>query len=153
MQRGKHTAWTNQTNVTSVTMHHLKQEIWRAIRKHTGEKNKTNVTNATMNHLKQAIYRCIWERTAQKKTKKCNQYNYASIEEGTLSTIDVAEHTLHYWLRPFEGVQFRFDNLGSHFILVQIFHIYSFNLAPHFTRIQIFQIDFEETKWTFLNFF
>ena len=81
-----------------------------------------------------------------KKTKKCNQYNYASIEEGTLSTIDVAERTLHYWLRPFEGVQFRFDNLGSHFILVQIFHIYSFNLAPHFTRIQIFQIDFEETK-------
>ena len=28
-----------------------------------------------------------------------------------------------------------------------------FNLAPHFIRIQIFQIDFEETKWTFLNFF
>ena len=77
---------------------------------------------------------------------KKNKYNYASIEEGTLSTIDVAEHTLHYWLRPFEGVQFRFDNLGSHFILVQIFHIYSFNLAPHFIRIQIFQIDFEETK-------
>ena len=27
-----------------------------------------------------------------------------------------------------------------------------FNLAPHFIHIQIFVIDFEETKWTFLNF-
>ena len=27
-----------------------------------------------------------------------------------------------------------------------------FNLAAHFIRIQIFQIDFEETKWTFFNF-
>ena len=31
--------------------------------------------------------------------------------------------TLHYWLRPIEGVQFRFDNFGSHFIRVQIFQI------------------------------
>ena len=32
-------------------------------------------------------------------------------------------NTLHYWLRPIEGVQFRFDNFGSHFIRVQIFQI------------------------------
>jgi len=30
---------------------------------------------------------------------------------------------MHYWLRPIEGVQFRFDNFGSHFIRVQIFQI------------------------------
>ena len=30
---------------------------------------------------------------------------------------------LHYWLRPIEGVQFRFDNLVFHFIRVQIFQI------------------------------
>ena len=33
------------------------------------------------------------------------------------------QYTLHYWLRPFEGVLFRFDNLGSHFIRLQIFQI------------------------------
>ena len=32
-------------------------------------------------------------------------------------------YPLHYWLRPIEGVQFRFDNFGSHFIRVQIFQI------------------------------
>ena len=31
--------------------------------------------------------------------------------------------TVHYRLRPIEGVQFRFDNFGSHFICVQIFQI------------------------------
>ena len=33
------------------------------------------------------------------------------------------KETLHYWLRPIEGVQFRFDNLVFHFIRVQIFQI------------------------------
>ena len=39
---------------------------------------------------------------------------------------------LHYWLRPIEGVQFRFDNFGSHFIRVKICISDIFNLAPHF---------------------
>ena len=37
--------------------------------------------------------------------------------------------SLHYWLRPIESVQFRFANLGSHFIRVQIFQI-DFLLTP-----------------------
>ena len=37
--------------------------------------------------------------------------------------------SLHYWLRPIESVQFRFDILGSHFIRVQIFQI-DFLLTP-----------------------
>ena len=36
---------------------------------------------------------------------------------------------LHYRLRPIESVQFRFDNLGSHFIRVLIFQI-DFLLTP-----------------------
>ena len=36
---------------------------------------------------------------------------------------------MHYWLRPIEGVQFRFDNFGSHFIRVQIFQI-DFSTLP-----------------------
>ena len=36
---------------------------------------------------------------------------------------NLSTETMHYWLRPFEGVQFRFDNLGSHFIRLQIFQI------------------------------
>ena len=39
------------------------------------------------------------------------------------------QHPLHYWLRPIESVRFRFDNLGSHFIRVQIFQI-DFLLTP-----------------------
>ena len=37
--------------------------------------------------------------------------------------VDQRSYALHYWLRPIEGVQFRFDNFGSHFIRVQIFQI------------------------------
>ena len=36
---------------------------------------------------------------------------------------------VHYRLRPIESVQFRLDNLGSHFIRVQIFQI-DFLLTP-----------------------
>ena len=36
---------------------------------------------------------------------------------------------MHYRLRPIESVQFRFDNLGSHFIRVQIYQI-DFLLTP-----------------------
>ena len=32
-------------------------------------------------------------------------------------------HTLHYWLRPIESGQLRFQNFASHFIFVQIFQI------------------------------
>ena len=40
-----------------------------------------------------------------------------------LTMTTMANTALHYRLRPIEGVQFRFDNFGSHFISVQIFQI------------------------------
>ena len=45
------------------------------------------------------------------------------------SWIEKAGRPVHYRLRPIESVQFRFDNLGSHFIRAQIFQI-DFRLTP-----------------------
>ena len=56
---------------------------------------------------------------------------------------------MHSWLRPIDRGQFRFSNLGSHFIFVQIFQID----CSTFIRIQIFQIHFEGMKWTFVDFY
>ena len=38
--------------------------------------------------------------------------------------------SMHYWLRPFEGVQFRFDNLGPHLISIQIQDPIQINIQP-----------------------
>ena len=46
-----------------------------------------------------------------------------------LSVLAALYQPLHYRLRPIESVQFRFDNLGSHFIRVQIYQI-DFLLTP-----------------------
>ena len=35
-----------------------------------------------------------------------------------------SQETIHYRIRPIKSVQFRFDNLGSHFIRVLIFIIF-----------------------------
>ena len=45
------------------------------------------------------------------------------VDETVIKQSSSCYKTLHYWLRPIEGVQFRFDNFGSHFIRVQIFQI------------------------------
>ena len=58
------------------------------------------------------------------------------------ATAETEKDTMHYWLRPFEGVQFRFDNLDSPVIRVQLFQIDFQPCPPLFKRIKIFQIDF-----------
>ena len=64
-----------------------------------------------------------------------NIYNWTTLQFETASEVPSLFGTqnaalppfsckpLHYWLRHIEGVQFRFDNFGSHFIRVQIFQI------------------------------
>ena len=68
----------------------------------------------------------------------CSERKSESEQEGSIPS--------HQWLRPFEGVQFRIDNLASHFIRVQILQIDCLTLPLIFFHIQMIQIYFEGTK-------
>jgi len=60
---------------------------------------------------------------------------------------------MHYWLRPIEGVQFRFDNFGSHFIRVQIFQIDFSTLLLILSASKYFRLILKGPNEHFSSFF
>ena len=135
-------------------IHTIRLELWRSIGKYW-----PSIGCCATDYLSdRLVLQCIGERMFGVETKRLTAegINASSPDAekkkkwpllAPVASLSIALLVKAHWRRPIQIWQlclpfYPRPNISDRF----------FNLAPHFIRIQIFQIDFEETQWTFFNF-